>query len=1135
MEKPIKGFAVRVLKSKAVIIAAAVIAVYTLTGFFLVPYLIGHFAPKVLSEQLKSEVSLQQVKINPYSLTLEAGEFRINEPSGTPIVGFDRVHVNFQLSSLFRWALTFKDVILDNPSLNIVIDSDGNLNLARLVASESSTKTSAAAEEDKSPLRMLLYNIEINEGSIEVTDTRQVIPAKASFHPLTIHLSDISTLPEREGDYSLTATGGDGTVLNWSGQVALHPLRSEGELAFRHIPMETPWTFFRSLLNILPPEGELNLETRYLVDLGKDTTVAVLDDLSVRVMSLGLQLEEAEETFLRLPELAMDAERVDVVQRRIDTLSLAVPGGGLDLISNRDGVLNLQQVVRDRNDETTPAPLESPGDPEEPWIIDISGVSLEGIALRLRDESMSPARAFSSDGINLAFKAAVTTGSPEPDFRVDDLGLVLQRIELGFSGSARPALQVGNAAIAGGSFDAASRSASIARLEVSDGIVDLIRDKRETLNFVRLFETGGHTAGDAAQEEDPVIESKPWSIFLETIALTDFTTHFTDETVQPGMPIVDLENINLSLSRFDGKSPFPFEAALQVNQGGTMTASGTIDPSLAAVESTISAENLALPVIQPYLAQAAQLTLNSGLLSIGGSFNLTEAGGLAYLGRLGITDLEVIENITRDIMLGWAQFRTPELRLEVNPNNLEVETLNIAGLKGELIIADDGRINVVEALKSETETPAEPMPEKTAPDTAEESFPVKIGRVSLDKGMLHFADFSLRPQFDTRIHELKGVINNVSSLPGARTRVGLDGRVDRYGTSKITGEINFFDPKEFTDISMVFDNLEMTNLTPYSGKFAGHKIDSGRLFLDLQYKIENSRLLSQNKVVIDNLVLGDRVESPDAVNLPLRLAIALLRDANGIINIGLPITGSLDDPEFSYGRLVWQTVSNLLSRIVTSPFRALASLLGADDETLNEVLLEPGSGSIPPSEQEKLDTLLEALLQRPKLKLIVTGRYDADADGKVLRDLQVRRAFAEASGIELEPGEDPGPIDFTSTEARDILAELFTERYGAEEYEEILADIIPHEEDDESKDDQEEKIDPGEVARALFEALFERETLAPGVLERLADERAQAVLTHMTGPDGLDPERITTRPSESTGKGEPLSLILDLDTVEEGS
>ncbi len=399
--------------------------------------------------------------------------------------------------------------------------------------------------------------------------------------------------------------------------------------------------------------------------------------------------------------------------------------------------------------------------------------------------------------------------------------------------------------------------------------------------------------------------------------------------------------------------------------------------------------------------------------------------------------------------------------------------------------------------------------------------------------MLHFADFSLRPQFDTRIHELKGVINNVSSLPGVRTKVGLDGRVDRYGTSKITGEIHFFDPKEFTDISMVFNNLEMPNLTPYSGKFAGHKIDRGRLFLDLQYKIENSRLLSNNKVVIDNLVLGDRVESPDAVNLPLRLAIALLRDANGIINIGLPITGTLDDPEFSYGQLVWQTVFNLLSRIVTSPFRALASLLGAEDETLNEVLLEPGSGGIPPSEQEKLDKLLEALLQRPKLKLIVTGRYDADADGKVLRDLQVRRAFAEESGIELEPGEDPGPMDFSSTEARDILAELFTERYGAEEYEEILAGILPTEE--ESGDDQEKKIDPGEVAGALYDALLERETLAPGVLERLADKRAQAALTHMTGPDGLDPERITTRPSESTGKDEPLSLILDLDTVEEGS
>ncbi len=1134
MVKSMKGIAVRVLKSRAVVIAAAVIVFYTLTGFFLVPYLIGHFVPKMLSERLESDVSLQQVKINPYSLTMDAWEFRINEPSGTPITGFDRLHVNFQLSSLFRWALTFKDVILDNPSLNIVIDSEGNLNLARLSAPESSTQAPAPDEEGKRPPRVLLYNIEINEGRIEVTDTRQTIPATVSFHPLTIHLSDISTLPEREGDYALTATGGDGAILNWSGHVSLHPLRSQGELAFRHIPTETPWTFFRSMLNILPPEGELNLETRYLVDLGRDTTIAALDDLSVQVIGLGLHLEGAEDDFLHLPELALNAKKVDVVRRKIDGLNLAIPGGGLDLISDRDGVLNVQQIVRHGSDNTPPATIEPSGDPEEPWTIDISGVALEEIALRFRDQSTTPYRDFSTDGINLTFKAAVTTGSPEPGIRVHDLGLLLKRIALGFSGTPQPALQVGNVTVSGGSFDAASRSASITRLEVSEGMVDLIRDKSETLNFVRLFETGSNP-GDAAQKEDPNIEGEPLTVFLETIALTDFTTHFTDETVQPGKPIVDLEDINITLSRFDGKSPFPFEAALRVNQGGAVTASGTIDPAAVAIESNISVQDLSMPVIQPYLAQAADLTLKSGLLSIGGSFNLTGAGGLAYLGRLGIADLEVVENITSDIMLGWTQFRTPELNLEINPNGLEINTLNIAGLKGKLVISEDGTVNVVEAFEAEPESHAEPRIKQTAPDTSGDPFPVKISRVNLDKGMLHFADFSLRPQFDTRIHELKGVIAEISSLPGTRTRITLDGRVDRYGTSKITGEINFFDPKEFTDISMVFNNLEMTNLTPYSGKFAGHKIEGGRLSLDLQYKIEDSSLLSQNKVVIDNLVLGDRVESPDAVKLPLRLAIALLRDANGIINIGLPITGSLDDPEFSYGQLVLQTVFNLLSRIATSPFRALGSLLGADDETLNEVLFEAGSASIHPSEQEKLDILLKALLQRPQLKLIVTGRYDADADGKVLKDQQLRRAFAEASGIELEPGQDPGPADFSGNEAQRILAELFVERHGPEEYERILADIIPPGENDESSDDQEESITPEDVARMLFAALLERETLDSGVLEQLADERARAIATHMTGPEGLAPERISIRPSESTGQGEPLSSLLDLDTVEGGS
>ena len=205
MSKELTQTFIGICKSKAVIIIAALVILYTLIGFFLLPFLIERYLPGMLGKSLNCEVSLGEVKINPFAMTLEARESEMKEPSGRPIAGLERLYVNFQLSSLFRWALTFDEVSLDAPSINIIIESDGKVNLARL-SGEEKTEPEAVGEEGK-PLRLLLHNISINQGKIDITDNRQAIPANVSFYPLNIKLADISTLPDRSGPYTLTATG----------------------------------------------------------------------------------------------------------------------------------------------------------------------------------------------------------------------------------------------------------------------------------------------------------------------------------------------------------------------------------------------------------------------------------------------------------------------------------------------------------------------------------------------------------------------------------------------------------------------------------------------------------------------------------------------------------------------------------------------------------------------------------------------------------------------------------------------------------------------------------------------------------------------------------------------------------------
>lgn len=248
----------------------------------------------------------------------------------------------------------------------------------------------------------------------------------------------------------------------------------------------------------------------------------------------------------------------------------------------------------------------------------------------------------------------------------------------------------------------------------------------------------------------------------------------------------------------------------------------------------------------------------------------------------------------------------------------------------------------------------------------------------------------------------------------------------------VDGEINSSDPKDFTNISLVFRNVEMSRLTPYSGQFAGRRIDSGKLSVDLKYKIDRRQLAGENRFVIERLTLGEKVQSPDAVNLPLDLAVALLKDSKGVIDLGLPVSGTLDSLEFSYGALIWKAVVNLLTKIVTSPFRALAALLpGGADETLNTIAFQPGRSEVPPPEREKLARLAVALKQRPQLDLAVQGRYNPEIDMMELRKANLRRTLASLQGQRREPGEDPGPVDYSSPETGKALATLFTERLGA--------------------------------------------------------------------------------------------------------
>jgi hypothetical protein len=366
-------------------------------------------------------------------------------------------------------------------------------------------------------------------------------------------------------------------------------------------------------------------------------------------------------------------------------------------------------------------------------------------------------------------------------------------------------------------------------------------------------------------------------------------------------------------------------------------------------------------------------------------------------------------------------------------------------------------------------------------------------------------------------------VAGVGSDPASRATVKLDGRVDEFGLVKVEGTLNPLQPKVFTDLAVVFRNVALMPLTPYSATFVGRRIVAGTLDLDLQYKIDRSALAGENKVVVRRLQLGERVESPGVMRLPLDLAIAILSDSQGVIDLALPVRGNVDQPEFSYGALVWQALTNVITRIATAPFRALAGLFGGGAENVEAVAFEAGSDTVLPPEREKLKRVADVLGKRPRLKLTVHGRYEAKADGEALRSLQVRRELARHLEVKVNPGEDPGPVAFDRPKTQRALERLYAER--GPDVKEFQATY------EKTTGKKVERVNPvlvlldrGAGDRAFYEALFRRlvETapLAEAELTALGRRRGEATARTLKEGAAGSADRVDVGDTETADRAE---------------
>ncbi|WP_455922509.1 DUF748 domain-containing protein [Pseudomonas putida] len=563
------------------------------------------------------------------------------------------------------------------------------------------------------------------------------------------------------------------------------------------------------------------------------------------------------------------------------------------------------------------------------------------------------------------------------------------------------------------------------RVEVSDTTVDLARqlvtvgkirsNKLETwaareadgqLDWQKLFasqknapppqEKTAPATADAKPATQPVpsAPSKPWQVLLKDVQLRDYQVHLADR-LQKEPVAIDVGPLNVDLQNFDSlnKSPFTVKLDTGIGKQGKLSATGEVNLAPVTAKLNVKTQDIDLRVAQAYITPFIRLELRSGMLGSDLAVNLSNVDPLtlSIKGRAQVDQLHTLDTVKGRDFVKWNQLQLDGLDYE-HGNSLTIDSVTLMQPYARFMINEDRTTSVNDLLIPQAQNAQAQANAK--PAAASKPLLIHVGGININDGSAYFADSSLTPNFATNIQQLTGTIGTIDSQQQKPAKVDIKGKVDRYAPVTIQGALTPFDPMASLDIDTRFNRLELTTLTPYSGKFAGYRIRKGRMNLQLHYVITKGQLKAENKVLVDQLELGEKVDSPDAVSLPVRLAIALLKDVNGQINIELPITGDLNNPQFSVMPIVWQTLRNLVVKAVAAPFKLLGGLVSGGDSTdLSNIAFAPGSSDLSPSAQGNLMKLAAAMKARPGLHLEVEGGAAASSDGPLVGQQRLEREY----------------------------------------------------------------------------------------------------------------------------------------------
>ncbi|MBU5614204.1 DUF748 domain-containing protein [Geomonas azotofigens] len=609
------------------------------------------------------------------------------------------------------------------------------------------------------------------------------------------------------------------------------------------------------------------------------------------------------------------------------------------------------------------------------------------------------------------------------------------------------------------------------------------------------------------------VSRREMTYHLKQIQLEKLNFAFTDKTFEEP-PRFTLRNTNLTLANLQGPkfAPAPLRFSATYGKGAALKLNGTVTPAPFRYRGSVAISRLPISDFEPYFPDTFNFSVIGGSLDTNMNLDLALKDGKAkgnFRGNAGVRDFHSIDAVGDQDLLKWESLQFDEFQGNFDPFTLSIREVALNDVYSRIIIRRDGTLNLQDLVKEPTTLPAplpaaapaapaggKPVPAATvaAAKAPAPQRQVSVGSVTIQNGTLAFTDNHLPQTFNSTFYNLGGRVSGLTSEESKFADVDLRGNLENHSPMQISGRLNPLRDDLFVDLKISFRDIELSPVTPYSGTYLGYAIDKGKLFLDLKYLIERKQLTSENKVFIDQFTFGKKVESSQATSLPVRLAVALLKDRNGEIHLDLPVTGRTDDPQFSIWGLIGQVLKNLLVKAATSPF-ALLSSLGGGGQDFSVINFQPGSSELPADEEKKLTQLAKVVADRPGLKLEIKGFVDKGKDPEGYRQELLTHKVKNEKFLQL--------VKEQRTKEGDSSENV---QLSAEEYSKFLKAVY-----------KKEKFPKPRNALGMVKDLPDNEmkklivantVVGENELQSLARERSAAVIKYLVAKGGLPPEKL---------------------------